>query len=220
MKSAPLYKLVIFDFDGTLADSRTWFGGIINEVASRYGFKEVSEADLEALRGQDNRAIIRHLGVPAWKMPLIAGHMRKLVARDLHLISLFPDAARTLLRLSQAGVKIAVVSSNAELNVRRILGPDLSRRIDHFECGASIFGKPRKLKAVLKKARVDAADAIAIGDEARDIDAAREASLACGAVSWGYATPELLQSKAPSMFFETFCAIAQLAAQPASKGAG
>ncbi len=60
------YDLVIFDFDGTLADSAEWTLGILNQVAERYGFRQVSEAETAMLRGWDNRAVIRYLGVPAW----------------------------------------------------------------------------------------------------------------------------------------------------------
>ena len=76
------YKLVIFDFDGTLADSAGWLFGVLNQVADRYGFRRTSEAEIAMLRGRDNREIVRYLGVPAWKLPLIAAHMRRRVARD------------------------------------------------------------------------------------------------------------------------------------------
>ncbi|MGZ5882650.1 MAG: HAD hydrolase-like protein, partial [Xanthobacteraceae bacterium] len=57
------YKLVIFDFDGTLADSASWFLGILNDLARRHGFRSVTEAEIEMLRGRGNREIIRYLNV-------------------------------------------------------------------------------------------------------------------------------------------------------------
>jgi phosphoglycolate phosphatase len=44
--------------------------------------------------------------------------------------------------------------------------------------------------------------AIAIGDEVRDIEAARAAGAACGAVTWGYAAPETLRALQPDLLFE------------------
>jgi phosphoglycolate phosphatase len=73
------YRLIIFDFDGTLADSRDWMRGVFNGVARRYRFRTISEAEMEMLRGHDNRAILRYLGVPGWKLPFIANHMRRLM---------------------------------------------------------------------------------------------------------------------------------------------
>ena len=71
------YRLAIFDFDGTLADSLPWFRSVFNGVAQRYGFRALDDAEFEKLRGVGNREIIRRLGVPLWKMPMIAAHMRR-----------------------------------------------------------------------------------------------------------------------------------------------
>jgi phosphoglycolate phosphatase len=197
------YDLVIFDFDGTLADSAEWTLGILNQVAERYGFRQVSEAETAMLRGWDNRAVIRYLGVPAWKLPLIANHMRKLAARDAGQIRLFPGVDALLARLSGAGVRLAIVSSNAEENVRRILGPANSALIAHYACGASIFGKAAKFRQVLRASGIARSRTLCIGDEARDIEAAVAERLACGAVTWGYATPELLRAQEPTLLFRS-----------------
>src|SRR3954451_19595424 len=66
------YDLAIFDFDGTLADSAIWMAGVFNDVADRFGYRRVSEDELQMLRGRSNREIVRYLGVPAWKLPFIA----------------------------------------------------------------------------------------------------------------------------------------------------
>ena len=95
------------------------------------------------------------------------------------------------------------MSSNAEANVRRILGPDNAARISCFECGASLFGKAARFRRVVKRSGVNPHRTICIGDEARDIEAAARAGLASGAVTWGYAKPELLRSLHPTLMFES-----------------
>jgi phosphoglycolate phosphatase len=80
------YQLIIFDFDGTLADSFAWLAGTINQVADKYKFKRVPADEVESLRGRPAAAIIKQLGVPFWKVPFIANHLRALMARDIHLI--------------------------------------------------------------------------------------------------------------------------------------
>ena len=65
-----MYKLVIFDFDGTLADSARWVARELNPLGARFGFRQVSEAEIESLRGCDARQILARLGVPSWKLPL------------------------------------------------------------------------------------------------------------------------------------------------------
>jgi phosphoglycolate phosphatase len=197
------YDLAIFDFDGTLADSAAWFRATINHVAQRYGFRQITDAELNELRGQRSIDIIRYLGVPTWKMPFIARHMRQLVARDAHLIGLFEGVDTLLSGLIERDVAIAIVTSNSEANVRRILGEDNSRRIDDYACGASLFGKASKFHAVIKRRGARADRTLAIGDEARDIEAARTAGLAAGAVSWGYATIDVLRAQQPDYLFSS-----------------
>jgi phosphoglycolate phosphatase len=195
------YKLVIFDFDGTLADSAGWLFGVLNQVADRYGFRRTSDAEIAMLRGRDNREIIRYLGVPAWKLPLIAAHMRRRVARDAAAIPLFEGTPRLLRALKERGVATAVVSSNSEGNVRRILGPGCAPLIGRYECGAALFGKAVRFRRVLKRTGARREEAICVGDEARDIEAATDAGLASGAATWGYATRELLERQRPTLVF-------------------
>ena len=113
------------------------------------------------------------------------------------------EAADMLRRLSARGVKVAIVSSNSEAVVRRVLGPELAGLVAHYGCGASIFGKAAKFRQVIRAAGVADADVLSVGDEVRDIEAARKVRLAAGAVTWGYATPEILQAQRPSAMFET-----------------
>jgi phosphoglycolate phosphatase len=195
------WKLAIFDFDGTLADSQDWFVRQLNPMADRFGFRRVDETEIEALRRLPNREIIRRLEVPMWKLPRIARHMRTMVAREASSIRLFEGVEAMLRTLRDGGVAVAIVSSNSEENVRAILGERIAGLIDHYECGASIFGKAAKLRKIARRAGVAPAEAIAIGDESRDIEAAHAAWMASASVTWGYAVPELLAGCGPTVAF-------------------
>jgi phosphoglycolate phosphatase len=195
------YKLAIFDYDGTLADSGAWMARALNKCAVKFGFRQLNESEIEALRGKDNRAILREVGVPLWKLPQIAAYVRKMAIEENVVTPLFPGVREALPRLRAGGVRLAIVSSNSEDIIRRSLGPALSAEIDFFACDASLFGKAPKIKRVVKRAGVTSGEAIAIGDETRDIEAARAAGIACAAVSWGYATAALLKAHAPDLIF-------------------
>jgi phosphoglycolate phosphatase len=208
-------RLAIFDFDGTLADSFPWFRDVLNSVADRFDFRRVSgEAEVERLRGMDARAIMSELGVPAWKLPMIARHMRRLAAEDAEAIPLFAGAAEALDHIASHGIVIAVVSSNAEANIRRVLGPGPAGLVDHFACGAALFGKAGKFRQVLKAFRIPAEEALGIGDEVRDIEAARSLGIPFAAVTWGYATPAALAAAKPDMMVNSFSELALRLTEP------
>jgi phosphoglycolate phosphatase len=194
------YRLAIFDFDGTLADSFPWFASVLNGVAERYRFKQIEAHEVAFLRTQSARQIVAHLGLAPWKMPFVANQLRRLAARDAHTIPLFPGVDAMLARLVGAGVALAIVSSNAEATVRRVLGP-AAEHVRHYDCGASMFGKRRHIRRVLARAGVDRAAAIYIGDELRDLEAARAEHLDFGAVAWGYTHPSSLAASGPTALF-------------------
>lgn len=219
------YKLALFDLDGTLVDSFPWFTSVLNDVAERYRFKRVAPNEIETLRGLSAAQIVRTLGVPVWKLPLIARHMRRLKRNALHQIRLFDGVDPMLRSLAAGGMRLAVVTSDTERNARAALGPELSRLISHFECGASLFGKAIKFRMVLRASGCATSETICIGDEVRDLDAARAAGIAFGAVEWGYTRSDALLALGPDVMFcnvsdihERLCAATQgpLAPKPVS----
>jgi phosphoglycolate phosphatase len=212
------YALAILDLDGTLSDSLPWFRAHVNDVADRFGFRRVAEEDIEPLRRVGTREILTRLKVPRWKVPMIARHMRRLKTAHLGEIPLFPGAGAMLRRLHEGGIRLALVSSDSEANARAQLGADNAALISHFACGASLHGKAAKFRRVLRRAAVAPSHAIAIGDEVRDIEAARAAGLACGAVTWGYAAPETLSALGPDLLLERMEDIAR-ALLPGREGA-
>jgi phosphoglycolate phosphatase len=201
------YKLAIFDFDGTLADTFPWFLSAVNRMAEIHGFNRVEAADIETLRGYSARQIMGHLGVPAWKLPTIGIDMRRLMAEDIRQIRLFDGVGAMLRGLSDRAVVLAVMTSNAYDNVNHVLGAERAALISYYECGTSLFGKRGKLRRVLKKSGVRPGEAIFIGDEIRDIEAARAEGIPFGAVAWGYTHVEVLEAHAPA---EVFAAVGEV----------
>jgi phosphoglycolate phosphatase len=204
------YDLAIFDFDGTLADSAEWFFAAYDGVAIRYGLRRTTRAELEGLRALGTREVLRRLDVPLWKLPLIARHMRRRMATDIAGIALFPGIAAALAALDLRGVKLAIVSSNDEANIRTVLGAELAGRIAYWGCGTALFGKAKKLFTAMRACAATPDRTILIGDETRDIEAARAAGIASGAVLWGYAAPKALVTMAPTMVFREVAELALL----------
>jgi phosphoglycolate phosphatase len=195
-------KLVIFDFDGTLADTFGWFLGVADALADRFRFRRIDPGDLHGLRGLNARQVLERQGVPLWKLPLIVRHGRALMARDIDRIPLFAGMTSALGRLAAGGASIAVVTSNSRANVLRVLGAKTAPLVSQLECGASLFGKASKLRRVLKRAGVLGPQALYVGDEIRDAEAARAAGVPFGAVSWGYTRLDALRAHTPARVFE------------------
>jgi phosphoglycolate phosphatase len=185
------YKLAMFDFDGTLADTFLWFLRAVNRMAEIHGFHRIEAGDVETLRGYNARQIMGHLGVSAWKLPRLGADMQRLMAADIRQLCLFDGVGAMLQGLSDRHVALAVVTSNADDNVRHVLGAE----------HAGLFGKRRKLKTVLKKSGVRPGEAIVIGDELWDLEAARAERIPFGAVAWGYTHIEALKAYAPAEVF-------------------
>jgi phosphoglycolate phosphatase len=174
----------------------------VNDIADKFGFRRVETGDIASLRRAGTREILDRLGVPTWKLPMIVRHTRRLKSAYLHEIPLFPGTDAMLRTLKDAGLNLALVSSDTLENAKRQLGAVNAALFSHFACGASLFGKAAKFRRVVRHAGIPPARAIAIGDEVRDIDAARAAGIACAAVTWGYAAPETLGALRPDLIFE------------------
>ncbi len=204
------YRLIIFDFDGTLADSFPFFAGVFNQLAARHGFRPIDAAEVPALRQRSPRELMEHVGMPRWKLPLVAKDFIALMRQNQHQVQLFDGVPRMLRDLAEADLQLAIVSSNAEDNVRRILGADTVPLFASYECGMSIFGKSSRLDKVLHKLAVPAVNALYIGDQSTDAEAARSAGVAFAAVAWGYGTIESLRAHQPEVEFATVADIARL----------
>ncbi len=197
------FRLVMFDFDGTLADTMPWVLGVSDRLADEFKFRHVDRSQINDLRSHDARTLLKLHQIPLWKVPLIAHRFRELMAAEISQITPFPGIPDLLRRLANQGRRLAIVTSNSTENVRSVLGPEIGGLIQHYEGGASIFGKRGKLKRVVRRSGVRPEQAIFIGDEIRDAQAARHAGLAFGGVCWGYTHPEALRIHAPALMFET-----------------
>lgn len=194
-------KLVIFDFDGTLADSFPFFMQVFNTLADTHGFRRVGEDELEALRGMEAGAIMRHVGLPLWKFPRVGMQFKAMMAAEISRIPLFDGVPQMLQALHDGGMSLAIVSSNSEENVRGVLGASAGC-IACYTCGASLLGKRHHLRDLRRTTGFAAREMLYIGDELRDQEAADAEGIAFGAVTWGYTRPDALRARSPAFVFE------------------
>jgi phosphoglycolate phosphatase len=203
------YKLAIFDFDGTLANSFPWALSIVDDMADKYQLNRIDTRDIETLRGYDARQLAKRYGVRWWKLPAMVKDARALMSRDAHKIALFEGASNLLRTLSESEVTLALVTANSLENAQKILGPEIFGFFKYYECGVSVFGKTAKFKKILRKSGFSTNQAICIGDEIRDIQAARKANISACAVGWGYTRVDALAAQSPDQIFMSMDEIAR-----------
>ncbi len=180
-----------------------WFNSILNTVADKYGFRKIDLTERENLRHREASEILKYLGIPLWKLPAIMTHVRTLMQDIDPSVHLFDGIADAVARIKAGGVRLAVISSNSIENVQRVLGADTCALFDDYECGTDLFGKAAKIDRLMRRHEVAPERFLLVGDEMRDIDAARKAGVRVGSVAWGYNHVDALRERKPDELFLT-----------------
>jgi len=197
------YKLAIFDFDGTLADTFPLIINIFSHLAKEHHYDKITDSQLEEFKSQGVRKLIQKYKFPIWKIPMIAKDVQTMMSEDIHQISLFKDIENVLKELSKNGIQLALVSSNEINNIKKVLGDEVASLFSFFECGVSMFSKQSKFKKILKASGIQENQTLCIGDEIRDVQAAHRANIPFGAVAWGYTNIETLLTYHPQEVFHS-----------------
>jgi phosphoglycolate phosphatase len=195
------YTFVLWDFDGTLADSFSCMVAAYNTLAARRGLRPID--DPEAARGLTPLALLRTLGIPLVSVPSLLAGVLAAVRRDMPGVRLFPGLPEALAVFGRAGCRMSVLSSNSRENILACLRANSVA--GHFEAVVGyrrIFGKGEGIRRFLRRRAAAGERAVYVGDEVRDIVAARKAGIDVAAVTWGYNMRELLAEHAPDYLFE------------------
>lgn len=196
------YQLVIFDFDDTLADSFPWFLSIYNDLAERFHLPPMGRSELEALRSLDLNLVLKERKISPFMVLTMSAYLKQLMSSQIDKVPLVEGIQTVLDRLADLKVKLAVVSSNEEQNVRRVLGEQNASRFLDFECGVALLGKTAKFLNILRKMGVKPNQALSIGDELRDLKSSRQAGITFGAAAWGYTDRHRLAEHGPDLLFD------------------
>ncbi|CAD7724532.1 Phosphoglycolate phosphatase [Xanthomonas hydrangeae] len=193
--------LIIFDFDGTLADSFGFFLSTQRVLAERHEFRAAQAHEVEDARRLSTRELLKASGLRAWRVPLVAADFIRLM-RAAPPMALFDGIADVVETLHASGTRLAVVSSNSVENVQRALGKDLIAKFAVIDGGAHLLGKQRALRRVLRATGYGATQAVYVGDQVADWEAAQVVGLPFAAVAWGYAHPEVFAGLAGTQLIE------------------
>ncbi|MEM6445509.1 MAG: HAD hydrolase-like protein [Cyanobacteria bacterium P01_D01_bin.123] len=194
---------ILFDFDGTLADTLDAVVEIANRLAEEFGYEPVSRAKLEELKRLDGREVLRRSQVPLLKIPSLIRRLRSELYRELPHLNPIPGIESALQKLHAEGHVLGVLTSNSQENVTAFLDArELSSYFSFVHSGLTLFGKGRIMRRLLSRYELSPRCTIYVGDETRDIDAARFARTSSVAVSWGFNARELLAQSAPDRLID------------------
>ncbi|HEY1189208.1 MAG TPA: HAD-IA family hydrolase [Gemmata sp.] len=212
------FKLVIWDFDGTLADSLPTAAVIFNRLAAEMGLKPV--ADLSAARSQPTRQFLKQHGISLWRLPRFVRRYHAAAAEFADQVKLVSGVPEVLGALASSGVRLGVLSSNREDNIRRCLRANGAEGHFAFVIGyPRLFGKGKALKRIMRAERLDRADVLYVGDELRDVEAAKKVGVKVAAVTWGFHTAELLRTGEPDFVIGAAGELLSAARVPGPTGA-
>ncbi|MFO0813374.1 MAG: HAD-IA family hydrolase [Gemmatales bacterium] len=191
------YRLVLWDFDGTLADSMAISLTIINRLALQYRFKPIT--DPYSVRKMTVRKFMKEHKIGFLKLPRITKAFQQALRQEIEKVPLYPGLIRVLKQTHAAGVRHAILSSNSPENIQAFL---LTHGItEYFEFTAGCFkllGKARGIKRVIKQHKIPKKEVLYVGDEVRDVAAAHKAGIDVAAVSWGINDWNTLAAEEPT----------------------
>lgn len=196
-------RLILLDFDGTIADTFTETLRIFNDLSKKYGFDSISENELETARKMNVWELIKCFNIPKRKVPILLKRGKKMLHENLGNITVFEGMKELLLVAQEAGIPCGVVTSNSKKNVERFIELNELQNISFVKSCSRLLGKPREFKRILKKRQISTDNTIYIGDETRDIDAAHDVGIEVVAVTWGYNSKDAIEKSNPTHVVNT-----------------
>jgi phosphoglycolate phosphatase len=194
---------MIFDFDGTIADTFSHTMKITNILSDEFKFKKVHDYEIDFLKGKTVHEIIKHLNVPILKIPNIVAKARSELLKDIESIEPVDGLKRILPLIKQADVQMGILTTNSSENVERFLKANRLEIFDFIHSTSKVWGKNHGLRRLMQQHMVTADQILYVGDETRDIEAAKKEGIKVIAVTWGYNSHALLETFSPDFIAHT-----------------
>ena len=224
------HPILVFDLDGTLAETAGDLMGALNVILASEGLDAVPLENARTMLGAGGKALIARgfaragRALPADKHAALFEDF--LAHYNAHIADnswLFPGVVDALDRAAAAGWRLAVCTNKMEHSSRLLLDKLGVAGRFAFICGQDTFGvakpDPKPLVETIASAGGALGHAIMVGDSRTDIDTARAAGVPVIAVDFGYTdTPvaELNPDRVISHFDALWDAVASLRAPAAA----
>jgi phosphoglycolate phosphatase-like HAD superfamily hydrolase len=196
-------KVVIFDFDGTLADVALIIRKLYDEESKKRGWPELNEEEYLRLRKGSVRDVLSWVGIRPWQLP---GLLRMGRSRFYELskdVELFDGIEEIIRKLHEDKWHIYVLSSNSARTIREVLHRHGVDHYVHILRRPSLFGKATSIRSLIHRRGYSRDSVWMIGDEVRDIEAANTAGVRSIGVAWGLQDESALKRVKPTKVART-----------------
>jgi len=199
------YKYVFFDFDGTLADTEEVNFVIYQKLAEKYNLRNITIDELGHIKKMSARELMAYVELKKRYLPFLLKRGKNLLKQDIRNIKpCKPILFDMVLQLKNMGIQTAIITTNSKSNVQMFL-EEHNADIFDFIASSSMFGKESKMRKIIKKDKLELEDVLYVGDEIRDIHAAKNTGIDIASVAWGYNTVESLKKHKPEyIIYEPF----------------
>jgi phosphoglycolate phosphatase len=192
---------IIFDMDGTIADS---FDYVSDFLARQAGKGVLDEDQKKELRGMSMAAMARKLGYHWWDAPMLIFKGRRRMRQSIKHLESFAGMPEIIRKLHAEGHELFIVSTNSLRNVHHFLHDQkIHKYFLEIYGGIGMFSKAPALRELIKEHNLELKDAVYVGDELRDVGAAHSIGLRAVAVTWGFAHRSNLDALQPLALADT-----------------
>ena len=198
-----IHHTLVFDFDGTIADTLGETRRIFNQIAPDYGIRQVEEHELDHLRHLSLKQLLGHLGIPKRRVPALISRGTGMMRGNITRLQMIEGMAEVILELRRHVRSFGILTSNASANVELFLQTHgLREPFDFISSTSKLNGKAKHLKAIRKTFSLRHEEMLYIGDELRDVKASQKAGIPVAAVTWGFNSRESLAAEKPDYLFD------------------
>jgi len=191
-------KLILLDFDGTMADTFKEMVDINNKLYKELGTDPIDYFEAIKLRDVPMRSWLRIIEIPIWKVPKFIRTIINELEKRISTLELFPKMKNVIQTLSDKDIVLGVITTNSEGNVREFLNLNGLKQISFVKHADFLAGKTSVIKETLKEFKLSEEEVIYIGDTVGDIKDSKRAGIKCIAVTWGYNSESLLKKHEPA----------------------
>jgi len=194
---------VIFDFDGTLANSLDLVARLYNENAHKYGALPIDMNDLPEYRKLGYKKAMKKAKIRWTVLPRLVLFVSREMKKNMGEVKPYDGVVDVLNEIREQGISIGVLTSNDGALVHDYLENNNFPVFDFIVSEKTMFGKEKALKRIMKRHGLQRERVVYVGDEPRDITACNKAGIKVIGVTWGVGGREGLASTPPDWLVDT-----------------